>query len=379
MTAIKQRQVFYLHGFDPRGAAHYHRLYREQAAQQSKVNGLNINVADRKRHSSHSHQWQLNASGTQSNYCFLSWDDIVRRHWAKGWRQIVSDALCFVSAYLLSGKIFRFAKASPKQLMAGLYPLIFLLLSVFASLWLSGLAAGQLPWQMAQWPAGLVLFAALMHGSKWLGNKMAVFWLLRIYAFSARWANGRVPELEARINHFAGQIANAINDERNQEVVVIAHSVGTMVAMPAMARALELISNKARLANQRVVLITLGHCIPLVSFHRKASAFRADMRALGHTPELLWLDYTAPTDGACFPLLNPVTSCGETCAPNAGPRMLSPRFFTLFHPQRYKKLRRAWYTMHFLYLMATDKPGPYDFFAFTAGPLAIASQLKERT
>ncbi|WP_107852213.1 hypothetical protein [Oceanimonas marisflavi] len=379
MARIKQRRVFYLHGFDPRGAGHYHRLYQSQSALQASTNGLHIEVSGRQRGRDHAHHWQLNTEHTRTRYSYLGWDDIVRRHWARGWLEILSDLVCFIQAYLLSGRFIAFAKASPKQLMAGTYPALYLLLSLLLSLWLATGLAGQLPWQGAQLPAGLVLTAALMHTSKYLGNKLAVFWLLRIYAFSARWARGRIPELTPRINTFARHMAEAINDEANDEVVIIAHSVGTMMVIPALAQALQQIQDPAKLANQRVVLITLGHCIPLVSFHHAAGDFRAALRQLGQHKQLLWLDYTAPTDGACFPLLNPVTSCGQICAPDAGPRMLSPRFFTLYHPTHYKKLRRAWYTMHFLYLMATDKPGPYDFFAFTAGPDAIACQLKEHT
>ncbi|OXY82128.1 hypothetical protein [Oceanimonas doudoroffii] len=379
MARIKQRQVFYIHGFDPRGAGHYHRLYRSQSALQAKVNGLHIDVSARKRGENHSHCWQLDTEHCQTRYSYLGWDDIVRAHWARGWLQIIGDLSLFLWVYILPGHILSYAKASPKQLMAGLYPAFYLLLSLLLSVWLATSLAGQLPWQMAQLPAGLVLVAALMHTSKHLGNKLAVFWLLRIYAFSARWARGQIPELAPRIHSFASHMAEAINDDTNDEVVIVAHSVGTMMVVPALAQALQQIHNPNRLAHQRVVLITLGHCIPLVSFHAAAADFRTALQQLGHNKRLLWLDYTAPTDGACFPLLNPVTSCGQSCAPHAGPRLLSPRFFTLYHPARYKKLRRAWYTMHFLYLMATDKPGPYDFFAFTAGPETIASQLKERT
>ncbi|WMC09206.1 hypothetical protein PU634_08685 [Oceanimonas pelagia] len=335
-------------------------------------------MSNRSRDSAHTHYWQLNTEHTQSRYSYLGWDDIVRRHWARGWLAILGDLVCFLQAYVFSGKVVRFAKASPKQLMAGLYPAVYLLLCLLLSGWLATHSAGQLPWAYAQLPAGLVLFLLLMHASKHLGNKLAVFWLLRIYAFSARWAKGQISELGPRIDRFAEQMANAINDDTNDEVVVIAHSVGTMVVVPALAQALQKIHSPEKLANQRVVLITLGHCIPLLSFHAAAADFRASLQCLGQNEQLLWLDYTAPTDGACFPLLNPVTSCGQRCAPNAGPHLLSPRFFTLYRPARYKKLRRAWYTMHFLYLMATDKPGPYDFFAFTAGPEAISSQLKEQ-
>ncbi len=383
---VAQRQVFYIHGFDPRGAGHYHRLYRTQSAQQASVNGLNITVSRRHRRSAHSHHWQLSTPQTQTDYCYLGWDDLVRQNWARGWVAIFGDLLCFLSAYVFSGRFIAFARASHKQLMAGLYPAVYLLLSLVLSAWTALILCDLLPWQKLPVPAQtplqatliLLIFGLLMQGCKRLGNRLAVFWLLRIYAFSAKWADEKIPHLNERTERFADDIIQAIQNPDNDEVVIIAHSVGTMMVVPALARALAALPDDRAFANQRVVLITLGQCIPLISFQPAAHDFRARLQQLGQEPRLLWLDYTAPTDGACFPLLDPVTSCGLTRTPQAGPRLLSPRFFTLYHPARYKKLRRAWYTMHFLYLMATDKAGPYDFFAFTAGPRPIARQIEEQ-
>ena len=134
---IKQRQVFYIHGFDPRGARHYHQLYRTQAAQQAKANSLIIKVGSRQRHSKHHQQWSLTTQDTYSQYHYLGWDDLVRQHWAKGWLQIVSDFYYTLVLYILSGNLFKFAKASRKQLMAGLYPSLYLLLGVTASIGLA--------------------------------------------------------------------------------------------------------------------------------------------------------------------------------------------------------------------------------------------------
>ncbi|GGB46335.1 membrane protein [Oceanisphaera marina] len=398
---VKQRQVFYIHGFDPRGASHYHRLYRSQAAQQAPVNGLHINVSARRRNSSHHHQWQLSTAHTQSQYHYLGWDDIVRQHWGKGWRQIISDFYCFFMLYIANGNVIKFAKASRQQLIAGLYPALYLLLGISVSGLLAyrgaSIAYHSLPpshalpsvaaYGLSLITAVLILLISL-HGVKKVGSKLAVFWLQRIYAFSGKWAQGTIPELDTRSQQFAEHIIRAINNPENDEIVIIAHSVGTMMVIPTLAQVLSalpqthLSNNKAsnkpgneNFANQRVVLITLGQCIPLISFQPKATQFRAQLQQLGQDPRLTWLDYTAPTDGACFPLLDPITSCGLTKAPHAGPRLLSPRFFTLYHAARYKKLRRAWYTMHFLYLMATDKPGPYDFFAFTAGPKRVVDHI----
>ncbi|WP_375055673.1 hypothetical protein [Zobellella sp. DQSA1] len=382
---VKQRQVLYIHGFDPRGAGHYHGLYRTQSQRQTKVNGLEISVSRRRRRSKHSHHWQLNTQRTETDYCFLGWDDIIRGLWARGWPEIISDLFCFLWAYILTGRFFVFARASHKQLIAGFYPVLYILFGMGAGLALALASARHLPVSLlpgwSHYPLqGLVLLAVFwlcMQGIKRLGDRLAVFWLLRIYAFSAKWAKGKIPGLDERIDHFANDISAAIQNRNNDEVVIIAHSVGTMVVVPAMAQALAKLDDPTLFANRRVVLITLGECIPLISFQTNAHDFRTALEQLGQDPRLLWLDYTAPTDGACFPLLDPVTSCGLQRAPNAGPRLLSPRFFTLYERGRYQKLRRAWYTMHFLYLMATDNPGPYDFFAFTAGPEGIAQRLKE--
>ncbi|MBM7457047.1 hypothetical protein HNR62_002949 [Oceanisphaera litoralis] len=382
---VKQRQVFYIHGFDPRGAGHYHRLYSTQSAQQASVNGLDIAVSRRHRRSAHCHHWQLSTPHTQTDYHYLGWDDIIRRHWARGWAAIFGDMLRFLWVYIFSGRVIRFARASRKQLIAGLYPAAYILLSLTLGASAAITLCDLLPWQKLPAPAQtplqvvliLLVFGLWMQGCKRLGDRLAVFWLLRIYAFSAKWADNQVPQLTERTEHFADDITKAIQNPNNDEVVIIAHSVGTMVVVPALAKALAALPGDDAFANQRVVLITLGHCIPLVSFQPGAHDFRAQLQQLGQDPRLLWLDYTAPTDGACFPLLDPVTSCGLTRGPQAGPRLLSPRFFTLYHPARYKKLRRAWYTTHFLYLMATDKPGPYDFFAFTAGPKPVVQHIEE--
>lgn len=388
---IKQRQVFYIHGFDPRGARHYHQLYRTQAAQQAKANSLIIKVGSRQRHSKHHQQWSLTTQDTYSQYHYLGWDDLVRQHWAKGWLQIVSDFYYTLVRYILSGNLFKFAKASRKQLMAGLYPSLYLLLGVTASIGLAYYASqvsythlsylAPLARFVVSFTAGALLLGLCLYVLKALGDKLAVFWLQRIYAFVSRWAQGDIAELIPRSKLFAKHITAAINDPNNDEIVIVAHSVGTILAIPTLAQVINSVPAEQWLTqhHKRVVLITLGHCIPLMSFQPQAHEFRAQLQQLAQHSSLIWLDYTAPTDGACFPLLDPITSCGLTRYPNAGPKILSPRFFTLYDPLHYKKLRRAWYTMHFLYLMANDYAGPYDFFAFTAGPKRIVHHIAEHS
>ena len=82
---IKNREVFYLSGYDPRGARYYHGLYKKESAKQAKVDDVKIVVSSRKRSSKHQQSWQVEyiskEQSTQNNYHFLECDDIIRKRW----------------------------------------------------------------------------------------------------------------------------------------------------------------------------------------------------------------------------------------------------------------------------------------------------------
>ena len=159
------------------------------------------------------------------------------------------------------------------------------------------------------------------------------------------------------------------------------HSSGAMLAASMMARALQ---RDPALPTRRpaIALLTLGHCIPLLSCQPEAAAFRAELTSLRYRGPLPWVDFTAPADGCCSALTDPTAlhvSAAQLAADAAGgvaggPKLLSPRFNKLFSPGRYADVRRDKYRCHFQYLMATELPGDYDYFAITAGPEFLAQR-----
>ena len=84
MPAFK-RKIFYLSGFDPRGARFYHQLFTEQAEIFNRTAGAAISVGKRRREPPHSAAWSLNdpSRDVETDYVFLGWDDVVRTHWVK--------------------------------------------------------------------------------------------------------------------------------------------------------------------------------------------------------------------------------------------------------------------------------------------------------
>jgi len=372
MTAdtVSRRHVFYLSGYDPRGARHYHALYREHAGLQSRVNGLSLNVSTRARVASHVQRWHVaEASGTQTTVDFLEWDDIIRQYWGVGVMSVFRGVALFWRDQFMTGLIARVARTSPRQLIAGFYPPIWVKLAlVFAAL--IALAAYNIGGGVGG-IAGTILGAALFYGAIVLGEKMTVFWLLRIYAFSGRWARGEVAEMDPRLDAFAAHLISVIDEGRAQEIMVVGHSVGTMLAVPMLARVLD------QRPQAKISLVTLGHCIPLLSYQPTAHAFRRDLVQVANATGIEWTDYTAVTDGACFAQLDFITASGLPPALRA-PRLLSPRFFKLYTPATYRRLRYNAYHMHFLYLMSTEQRGSYDYFAMTAGPQSLPRRLAEQ-
>lgn len=363
--AVKKRVVYYLSGFDPRGVRWYYALYKEHAARQSKINSMYIDVSARKKIHNHMFEWKIESSDhgndVETDYRFLSWDDIIRQEWSSGIMTYYKDLIYCIFAYIFTGLVWSFAKVSPKQMMAAFYPVIYLLGGLSGALY----AAVMIFELMGGWIGGMAGVAAavvVLLGMERFGNRIGVFWLLRIYAFSVRWGRGEVHAIEERIDRFANEIAHAVSKDNADEVLLISHSVGTILSVSVLARAL----GQTDRGWEKFSMITLGECIPLLSFQPQARTYRSELETIAKHATLFWADYTSPIDGACFPLHDFMQSSGIK-DPAIDLRFKSPRFHTLFDKIKYKQLRKDWYTTHFLYLMSTQKAKGYDFFKITAG------------
>lgn len=372
--SVKRRIVYYLSGFDPRGVRHYHALYKEHFEKQSMINGITGTVSSRKKVHNHLYQWEIDAhdkgESVQTSYRFLSWDDIIRDEWSSGLISYYKDLMYCIIAYIFNGLVFSFAKASPKQMMAAFYPVVYLLGALVAALYGGMTLYGWWGGWISVLPSIAVSVGILLLFERF-GNKIGVFWLLRIYAFSVRWGKGEVRAIEERIDHFAQEIARALKEEDADEILLVSHSVGTILAVSILARALGKVDD----CRDRFAMVTLGECIPLVSFQPNAQEYRAELQSIACQKDLLWIDYTAPIDGACFPLHDFMKSSGISLEKEEGPKYLSPKFYKLFNQKTYQQLRKDWYKTHFLYLMSTEKIGAYDYYAITAGTNTIREKI----
>jgi hypothetical protein len=380
---VRKRCVFYLSGFDPKGAAHYHALYHQEAARQSEVSGVSITVGRRQKTSEGNAFWDLSGNppegSVETRYEFLRWDDIVRQNWSRSQPVLIKDLISTTWLNLRTGALWRMCKIAWPPVLAIFLPFVLLCVVVISTPLMAALAAWITPLSWSGWVAGLFSLAA---GAGWLAltlqleKKFNMAWLLRSYAFTAKQAKGLTPQLDRRLEQHAGTLLARINSQLDDEVLLVGHSSGTTMAAMVLANALR---QDAKLGSRGPVVsfLTLGQCMPLLSSLPAATRFRADLRCLADAKDIDWIDFSAPPDGCCFALVNPLLACGDDAVAVADrPKLLSPRFADMFDADDYAAIRRDRFRCHFQYVMASKKAVAFDYFAITAGAQTLAHRFR---
>ena len=382
--AVRRRTVLYLSGFDPQGAGRYHALYRNEAEKQSRVTGKTIRVGERHKEGPLASAWSVEMplavhGCVRTKYLFLRWDDIVRAHWPRSRWRLWSLTVSTTARMVANGSMWRFLQTSWPAFLALALPA----LSLAASLAL--LVAGWLA-SAGWWPDSPGGALALGFGVSWLAWRLLTWmntrtqsdWLMRSARVILMQARGELPELEERLQGFADLLlAELRSPEAPDEVLVVGHSSGAMLAISVVARVLQ--HPKTLPAEvQRLSLLTLGQCVPVLSYQPEAHGFRAELQCLRRRRDLQWLDVTAPPDGCCFALIDPTelspprrpdhVEAADAAGGAQGPKRISARFATMFSDAQYRQIRRDKYRCHFQYLMAAEKLAEHDYFAITAGP-----------
>ena len=384
-----QRLVLFVGGFDPRGAAYYHRLMRQQAQLQSAVVGAAYQIGPRERWPAGEQAdlphaaWRVSsAQGQSADYVFYDWSDVVRSHWPKSRWAVASQAL---KTYALVWKERRclgpLHQQTPYTLWTLAYPLVYGLLFVLFAV-LAAWGAVQLLPQSANtaslmWNVlAAVLTALAVLGLGWkLDGVLHVSWIMRIMNFAreAAESNG-VPALQQRHAATAKVLAEELAAHPERELLVVGFSVGSAMAVDLLHSLQQQLTQEQW---QRVRLVTLGNCIPLFSLMPQATQMRQHLLDLAQDANWFWVDISSPGDSVSFGMCDLMRlSLRESYLPKSQPLhnpqcMCTPRFHKLFRPDTYRWLRRNKMRMHFQYLMAEQLRGGYDYFAMLthAGPV----------
>ena len=381
MTRPFRRRVLYIPGFDPIPPRRYRELYKREGAEQARISGYRLEFGSRRDRKGFG--WGVSGDfdgiSTESEIEVLVWADIVQGSMGQSIPATYGQLVRTAWAYIGSGALMRLMQLRRGPVIAALYPVAVLLaqlLIAVAAGWCVGAALGwltgfgwwiTLPVLLAVTWAGLVLWRRL-------DGKIFAYYLMHDYAFTAQHQGAYPPALETRLAQFSDRIAEVLAGDWD-EVLIVGHSSGAYLGVSVLA---DLIGAGRVPEGRRLGFLSLGHVVPMASFLPQANRLRADLRALSTSAQVDWIDVTAPGDACSFGLCDPVAVSGVAPQGQHQPLILSAAFTRTLSPEKQRALRGRWFRLHFQYLCAFDRPGNYDYFAITAGPLTLGQRFAGR-
>ncbi|MGD9917742.1 MAG: hypothetical protein AB7U46_06950 [Paenirhodobacter sp.] len=409
--SVRRRRVFYIPGYDPIHPRRYRELYRKEGADQAAISGYEIALAAKTGGGPYG--WRVTSTQdgatVETEIEVLIWADIVRESMGASILATYGQLVRTASWYIFSGALFRLMRLRKGPIIAALYPIFALILQLLLALGLGALTAWALmngsELILAQingpalfqpgFTARIWAASALGLGATWLtlrwfrkhDGRFYAYYLMHDYAFTARWGGANPAQLEARMAAFGDTIAQALTEDWD-EVLVVGHSSGAHLAISILSDLIRAgrvpVSKVPKYPGGPGVkppvlsFLSLGHVVPMVSYLPRARRLRGDLAFLGARHELTWVDVTAPGDGCAFALCDPVKVTGVAPPEQFQPLILSAAFTQTLSPERWKELRWRFFRLHFQYLCAFDRPGDYDYFRITAGPLTLSERFADR-
>jgi len=369
---IRERLVYYISGFDPRGARYYYSLYKSEAEAQGPVDGWHYEVGPRTRPEPNVSSWEVTATRgeqvTHTVYKVLGWDDLVRSFWIASLPRLYGVMPEFYIGYraalrktwahapMLFGSV-----VAPLVMGVGLPVLAALLALALFALGVR-LAGG---WALGL-GAGLGAAAALLRWGWKAAQRLQQPWMMRINIFVHRWGRDRPASLDERWALFAQQIERDLARSTADEVVIVGHSIGGIAAIDVVDRWLAALPPGSAVAGGRVKLLTLGQVCPSLGWMPQAPWY-LDKLARVAASGLVWIDYTSAHDPICCSLIDPLEVCGLGGVARPGYQLRSARFDKMFEPKAYAELKRDSFRIHFQYLSSAPLPARNSYFRLTAG------------
>ncbi len=381
-SAIRNRTVVLLPGFDPRGASYYSRLLNRQFKAYGSRENIPVETTQRKRWRNHWHRWDIKTNQCQVSFFYVEWDDIIRKYWLRGRFKIFLHSFRAYTTYLTSLRCVRGALSTAYSQIGFYYPLISFLL--LYSLLMTGF--GMTAWHLGKnfglsnsvvFPCVFlsVLFAMLL--AHVISPRLNGEWILRSLCYTQKIGTQGIPEWNKRVPILAEDLAEQLRNNPTDELLIVAHSMGTIKAIQFLG---EFLKNSNYTG--KVSYMAIGQSLQLVTFLQKNDGdYNRCLREVAENPRLEWVDFTMPSDGGCIALQDPARAAldPKPIYPHADlPKFLSSRFMEGYSKQRFEEMKRDHFEYHFQYYKTHDKAAQFEFAAIVLGEKSLAKRFAHR-
>ena len=383
---MRRRHVIYVEGYDPQGAEGYYSLFERAWRRFLKIWPLQAQVGELVLDSQDFAHWDIDASGPNwqvaTRYDFLRQEHMIRANMAQPLYRQIPRALGWALDYLVSGAIFRVLRASWEfgtvLIHFEMMVLWWLLLSVGGGWLIAHLATSYFDWPAPlALLAGIVAACAIFLALRPLAKRWFVIQINSHWPYLTAFARGEPTCFDAPIEACARHVVAAAGANAADEIVVVGHSGGGVLAPAVITRALELDPEVGR-RGPALILLTLGSIAPGAALHPRAKKLRAVFAQLAVEPSITWIDTQSRKDVLNFWEFDPVGGLGIALAcERHNPIVWKVRFRDMLSPEFYKRIRLDYFRMHYQFIMANDQRAPYDYFMLVCGPLPVTTWAKD--
>ncbi|MGO4571534.1 hypothetical protein [Microvirga sp. 2TAF3] len=318
--------------------------------------------------------WRVVASGpnwsVETEYRLVLWEDVIETAQARPmWRRIPLALMAFVD-FVQAGALWGYLRSNWRYAGFFLYPFVFFGLLVALALVAGIVAARMSDSALVGVCAGIVAGVLLM---QWPARWLYLPLLFDDWIFSRDYIRRRDEVLDPRFDRVAREIAAHGKESEADEILIIGHSLGAVLAIDLLDRALQLNPDLGK-TRPRIALASVGSSLLKIGLHRGAERFRAAVGRVASASQIFWAEYQALTDVMNFYKTNPVTAMGLQVP--GRPIVRVERIRKMVQPARYRRMRRNFFKVHCQFVNGNDQRAAYDYFMLLCGPLSVERQVR---
>jgi len=377
---VRHRHVYHVAGYDPIDAGAQYRRFVRQLDVFRRTWNVDASVSELEQDSDQSRAWwSVRACApnwqVEAVHEALLWDDIVRGDFTRPLPVRLFEALRAYLDFIVTGTMFRYIVANQRYAIFFLFPILSVVLFAAVGWFFARLLTGFVGLDgfnavVLGVPAGLLLFLVLM---RWPGRRWRVEQLLDDWVCAHDYIHGGRPDIDARLDRFAETLLARAREGGLDEIVLVGHSLGAMLVLDVIVRALARDAGFAR-RGAAVSVLTIGATIPKFALHPRAQAIRARIARVVAEPSVAWTEYQSRADTISFYKFDPVSLRRiDDDRLDGKPVIRRVQIHDMLLPETFERCRTHVLRLHYRSVMANDRRAPYDYFLMACGPVSFAN------
>jgi pimeloyl-ACP methyl ester carboxylesterase len=373
---IRRRHVYHVAGYDPIDAGAQYRRFARQLDVFRRTWNVEATLSALEQSTEQSRAWWT-VSARAANWQVeaaheaLLWDDIVRGDFTRPLPLRLFKAARAYLDFIVTGTMFRYIFANQRYAIFFLFPILAVILFAVggwlvahlltAFLGLEGMTAAA-----AGIAVGVAVFLVLL---RWPGGRWRVQQLLDDWICANDYLHGRRPDIDARLDRFAETLLARAREAAVDEIVVVGHSLGAMLVLDVLVRALARDADFGR-RGVTICVLTIGATIPKFALHPRAQDIRRKIARIVAESSIAWTEYQSRADTISFYKFDPVSLRHIPDDRLDGkPVIRRVQIHDMLLPETFARARRSVLRLHYRSVMANDRRAPYDYFLMVCGPV----------